>query len=332
MNRRKFIASTTLLGMGSAVMAFPAENQIIKPAALKKGGTVGLVTPASSLTRSAFEKTLTNIEALGFNVKYSDNLRVTRGFLSGTDAQRLIDLHEMFEDGEVDAIICARGGYGSARLLPHLNTNLIRSNPKPLVGYSDITALHQFIYAQTGLVTFHGPVGASDYNDFTKDYFEDVVMKGKKVKIRAEEPEVIVPGEAEGRLIGGNLSLLASLVGTPYQTAYEGHILCIEEIGESTYRVDRMLTQMVQSGVLKGVRGIALGYFTNCDARPGDRGYEQSISLMEVFRDQFGQLGVPVLAGLPFGHEEHNATFPVGVNAKIDTGKGTLKVLESAVS
>lgn len=332
MDRRKFITSTTLLGMGSAVMAFPQENQITKPVALKKGGTVGLVTPASSLSRSAFERTLSNIETLGFKVKYSDNLRVTRGFLSGTDAQRLVDLHEMFEDGSVDAIISARGGYGSARLLPHLNTNLIKSNPKPLVGYSDITALHQYIYAKTGLVTFHGPVGASDYNDFTKDYFEDVVMKGKKVKIRAEEPKIIVPGEVEGRLIGGNLSLLASLVGTPYQTSYEGHILFIEEIGESTYRVDRMLTQIVQSGLLKGVRGIALGYFTNCDAKPGDRGYEQSISLMEVFKDQFGELGVPVLAGLPFGHEEHNATLPVGVRARLDTDKGLIKTLEEAVN
>ncbi|MDW3196938.1 MAG: LD-carboxypeptidase [Cytophagales bacterium] len=331
MNRRKFIASTSLLGIGSAVMAFPQENQLIKPPALKKGGTVGLVTPASSLTRSAFEKTLANIETLGFKVKYSDNLRVTRGFLSGTDAQRLTDLHEMFENGEVDAIICARGGYGSARLLPNLQADLIKRNAKPLVGYSDITALHQFIYAKTGLVTFHGPVGASDYNDFTRDYMEDLVMKGKKIKIQADEPQVIVPGEAEGQLVGGNLSLLASLVGTPYQMTYEGHILFIEEIGESTYRVDRMLTQLVQSGALKGVKGIALGYFTNCDAKPGDRGYEQSISLMEVFKDQFEDLGVPVLAGLPFGHEEHNATLPVGVRAKLDTSKGSIKTLEAAV-
>lgn len=332
MDRRKFITSTTLLGMGSAVMAFPQDNQLIKPAALKKGGTVGLVTPASSLTRSAFEKTLSNVEKLGFKVKYSDNLRVTRGFLSGTDAQRLNDLHEMFEDGNVDAIICARGGYGSARLLPHLKADLIKRNAKPLIGYSDITALHQYIYAKTGLVTFHGPVGASDYNDFTRDYMEDLVMKGKKVKIKAEDPRVIVSGEAEGRLIGGNLSLLSSLVGTPYQTSYEDHILFIEEIGESTYRVDRMLTQIVQSGLLRGVKGIALGYFTNCDAKPGDRGYEQSISLMEVFKDQFGELGVPVLAGLPFGHEKHNATLPVGVQAKLDTEKGTIKTLEAAVS
>lgn len=332
MDRRKFIASTTLLGMGGSLLALPSEKQLIKPPALRKSGTIGLVTPASSLSRSAFEKTLSNIEGLGFKVKYSDNLRVTRGFLSGTDDQRLQDLHQMFENGDVDAIICARGGYGSARLLPQLNTDLISANPKPFIGYSDITALHQYIYAKTGQVTFHGPVGASDYNDFSKDYLEDVVMKGKKVKIKAEEPKVIAPGEAEGRLIGGNLSLLASLVGTPFQYAYEGHILFIEEIGESTYRVDRMLTQLVQSGSLNGVKGIALGYFTNCDAKPGDRGYEQSISLLEVFQDHFADLGVPVLAGLPFGHEAHNATLPVGIEARLDTKRGMIKTLASAVS
>lgn len=332
MDRRKFIASTSLLGLGSAVMAFPQNDQLIKPPALKKGGTVGLVTPASSLTRSAFEKTLSNIETLGFRVKYSDNLRVIRGFLSGTDEQRLQDLHQMFEDSAVDAIICARGGYGSARLLPTLNADLIKGNAKPLIGYSDITALHQYIYAKTGLVTFHGPVGASDYNDFTRDYLEDLVMKGKKVKVKAEEPEVIVPGSAEGRLVGGNLSLIASLVGTPFQMSFKDHILFIEEIGESTYRVDRMLTQIAQSGLLQGVKGIAFGYFTNCDAKPGDWGYEQSISLMEVFKDQFGELGVPVLAGLPFGHEKHNATLPVGIRARLDTEKGTIKVLEAAVN
>ena len=283
------------------------------------------------MSRSAFEKTLGNIEDLGFKVRYSDNLRVTRGFLSGTDDQRLEDLHAMFENVDIDAVICARGGYGTARLLPKLNLELIKGNPKPFIGYSDITALHQHIYAKTGLITFHGPVGASTFNDFTRDYLEDLVMKGKKVKIKAVEAEEISAGQAEGRLIGGNLTLLASLIGTPYQQSFRDHILCIEEIGESTYRIDRMLTQIAQSGVLNGVKGIALGYFTNCDAQPGDRGYEQSISLTEVFRDHFGDLGVPVMAGFPFGHEPHNATFPVGVPARLDTEKGMIKTLEAAV-
>lgn len=332
MDRRKFIASTSLLGVAGTLYGLPAQRPLLKPSALKKGGRIGLVTPASSLSRSAFEKTLANIEELGFEVTYSDNLRVSRGFLSGTDEQRGADVHAMFEDNSVDAIICARGGYGSARLLPELNSDLIAANPKPFIGYSDITAMHQDIYAKTGLITFHGPVGASTFNDFTRDYFEDLVMKGKKVKIKAEDPDIVASGQSEGRLVGGNLSLIASLVGTPFQMSYRDHILCIEEIGESTYRVDRMLTQIVQSGVLDGVKGIALGYFTNCDAKPGDPGYEQSISLREVFKDQLGDLGVPVLAGLPFGHESHNATFPVGVQARLDADKGLIKTLESAVS
>ncbi len=304
----------------------------IVPGALPKDATLGLVAPASAVSRSAFESALENISALGFQVKYSDNLRVRRGFLSGTDQQRVKDLHDMYLDSDVHGIMCVRGGYGSGRLLPQLDYELIRSNAKPLIGYSDITALHQAIYHKSGVVGYHGPVGASEYNDFTLDYFQDVVMKGKTTKIRSEEAKVIFEGTSEGLLAGGNLSLLASLVGTPYAMDYAGHILFIEEVGESPYRIDRMLTQLKQSGALNGVAGIALGYFTNCDQEPGDPGYEISIGLEEVFREQFADLNVPVVMGLPFGHESHNVTLPIGINAELSSKKKGIKLLERPVA
>ena len=333
MNRRHFLKASSLAAATPAIsnISLAEKAEVIKPKALRKGDKVGLVTPASALTRTAFEKAVKNLKDLGYEITYSDNLRVRRGFLSGTDEQRADDIHKMFEDPSVKGIFCARGGYGSARILPLLDYDLIRNNPKVFIGYSDITAMHQAIYAKTGLITFHGPVGASTFNDFTTDYLNDATQKGKKFKIKPES-EVLVPGEAKGRLIGGNLSLLASLIGTPYQTSYKDHILFIEEIGESVYRIDRMLTQIGQSGVLEGVKGIILGYFTDCDTDPEDEDFETSIGLSEVFEDQFAKYNVPVIQGFPFGHEEHNATLAVGIQASLDTRTGRLKMEESAVS
>ncbi len=333
MDRRNFVKASSL---GAFALTLPLQRNdqslTLRPGRLAKGSKVGLVAPASALSRSAFEQTLENIQSLDFEVTYTDNLRVRSGFLSGTDEQRANDLHQMFMDDSVEGIICARGGYGSGRLLPLLDFDIIRANPKVLLGFSDITALHQAIYHNTGLITFHGPVGASTFNDFTRDYLEDVCMKGKRVKIKPDDVDIIFEGSTAGKLIGGNLSLLASQVGTPYQPSYRDHILFIEEIGESTYRVDRMLTQLKQSKALDGVKGILLGYFTNCDAKPGDPGYETSLGLREVFVDQFESLNIPVMAGFPFGHEAHNITLPIGCMATMDTQKGKLQLTESAVS
>lgn len=334
MNRRNFIYNSAIAGLSTPFVSFGSQtNQtpsLIKPQAIPKNGTVQLITPASALSRSAFEKMLENIEQMGFKAKYSDNLKVRSGFLSGTDQQRVQDLHAAFTDDTVDGIICGRGGYGSGRLLPLIDFDLIRNNPKVLVGFSDITAVLMGMYQKSGLVGFHGPVGASGYNDFTMDYLIDTVVKGKKVKIQTDE-DALFGGECEGKLIGGNLSLLVSQIGTPYDVDYSGHILFIEEIGESTYRVDRMLTQLLNAGKLDGVKGIALGYFTNCDAQKDDPYFEFSISLDEVFKERLGSLGVPVAKGFPVGHEAHNATLPIGINARMDADKGEIKVLESPV-
>lgn len=349
MDRRSFVkksavaSAATLLTINAATAKTDNGLPLIKPKALKKGDTIGLITPASAVTRQAFEKAVENLEAIGFEVKYTENMSVRKGFLAGTDQQRLDDLHQMFEDPTIDGIVCARGGYGSARLLPHINYNLIKANPKVLVGYSDITALLYGIHQQTGLVCFHGPVGASEYSDFTAKSFEQVLMKGKtpKFEIPKEWEEIedpafqtlpIVSGTAEGALVGGNLSLMCSLMGTPYDIDFKDKIVFIEEIGESPYRVDRMLTQLLNSGKLAQAKGIAIGVFKGCETKPDDPDFALSTSLENVLKDRFGSLKIPVLYGLPIGHIDDNATLPFGIQAELDVEKATLKLLESGVA
>lgn len=348
MDRRSFVkksavaSAATMLTLNTA-HAQAVENQsLIKPKALKKGDTIGLITPASAVTRQAFEKAVENLEAMGFVVKYTDNMSVRKGFLAGTDQQRLDDLHQMFSDPNIDGIVCARGGYGSGRLLPKINYDLIKANPKVLVGYSDITALLYGIHQKTGLVCFHGPVGASEYSEFTDKAFEQVLMKGKAPKFERpkeweenEDPAFqylpIVEGTAEGALVGGNLSLMCSLMGTPYDIDFKDKIVFIEEIGESPYRVDRMLTQLLNSGKLSEAKGVAMGVFRGCETKPDDPDFALSTSLENVLKDRFGNMNIPVLYGLPIGHIDDNATLPLGVQAELDVEKASLRLLEKGV-
>ncbi len=347
MHRRGFISTAALAG-GALLAPNPSFSEpvqsagLIKPKALAKGDTIGLITPASAISRTAFESSLSNLESLGFKVRHSPNMRVKKGFLAGTDDQRIDDLHSMFEDDAVAGIVCARGGYGSGRLVTKLDYELIRRNPKVFVGYSDITALHYAIHKMTGLVTFHGPVAASSFPKSTERYFTDVIIKGKdKVKLSSVEADgsdkafdhfTINPGEAVGALVGGNLSLMVAMLGTPYDLDFKGKIVFIEEIGESPYRIDRMLTQLLNSGKLKDAAGLALGVFKGCETRPDDPDFGDSLSLKEVLLDRLQGIGIPVAYGFPIGHIDENATLPMGINAELDTSKFTLTILEEAVS
>jgi muramoyltetrapeptide carboxypeptidase len=349
MERRRFLRSSAVLSGAyllatSQVSAFRKnEMPIIKPQKLSKGDTVGLITPASAVTREAFEKAIENLEGFGFKVKYSENMRVKKGFLAGTDKQRLQDLHSMFEEPEVKGVVCARGGYGSGRLLPFIDYELIKANPKVFVGYSDITALLFAIHAKTGLVCFHGPVGASTFSGFTSEQFEDVIIKGKN-KTTIERPKKwddlddpayqlskINHGEAKGALIGGNLSLIVSLMGTPYDIDFTDKIVFIEDVGESPYKVDRMLTQILNSRKFETAKGIVLGVFNDCETKPDDPDFSQSLSLKEVLEDRFSNLNIPVIYGLPIGHIGDNATLAFGVQAELNVEKAQLKILESGV-
>lgn len=348
MERRQFFKKTGLAGL-AAGFSLPSmagrEKQVaapalIKPAALEEGSTIALIAPGSPIGDEKIKVATENMLKLGLVVKEGRNVRAKRGYFAGTDEQRLADLHWAFSDPEIDGIWCLRGGYGCGRLLPNIDYDLIRRNPKLLIGYSDITALHLAIHSHTGLVTFHGPVAASEYPDNTTNNAKAVLWQGKKghvVSLPAEsdelpgpeyKPVVIAPGQAEGPLVGGNLALLSALVGTAYSPSYRGKIVFIEDIGEQPYRIDRMLIQLFQGTDLAQAAGIILGVFNDCQPKSGSI---PSLSLEEALHDNFAHLGIPVAYGFPFGHVPYNVTLPYGIMAALDTEQGTLTLLEGAV-
>jgi len=316
------------------------RSNIIKPKRLSRGDTVGVIAPSSGVSQGNFDEALENLRNLGFKTKVGKYARGSNGFLSGTDRERLYDLHWAFRTRSIDAVWCVRGGYGASRLLPFVNYNLIKKNPKILVGYSDITALHIAIFQETGLVTFHGPVGTSNFTDYTRKHvLKTIVDPVSRYEIHLPEPpegadpslykaKVIKKGKARGRLVGGNLSLLAAMAGTPFGLKnVRGKILFIEDVSEPPYRVDRMLTQMRQSINMRSLAGIAVGVFTGGEPDPK----KPSQSLMQVLTERLGDLGIPVIYGLSFGHIRDQFTLPVGVRAELDTSKSSLTLLESAV-
>lgn len=314
---------------------------MLYPKRLAPGSTIGLVAPASpSRDDDDIRMAGEVLESLGFRVKESDNLYRRHGYLAGSDAERAADLNAMFADDGVDAIIALRGGYGASRILPLLDYDLIRQNPKILLGYSDITALLNGIFTQTGLITFHGKIAAGNFTDYSLAEFKKVLMAdATKVTIgsapnfvteegridRANRLVRMVPGRAEGRLVGGNLTLLSHLIGTPYAPDLTGKILFLEDIGESVYRIDRMLTQLLLAGQLQRVAGIVLGKFTDCNPEYSSG---SSLSLTAVLAERCGQFGVPVLRGLMIGHIDDQTVVPVGCMAELDAEAGTLRLLE----
>jgi len=340
MNRRTF-KKKLALGIPlimSPTMALGAKPRIL-PKRLRPGDTVGLITPGSYLDDEGLEKAVENIIRLGFKVKMGANIRAKRGFNAGTDQQRLDDLHLMFSDDSVDAVWCARGGYGCSRLLPYIDYQLIKKNPKALIGYSDITALLNAIYKKTGLVGFHGPVGASDFTDYTTEHFKALLMQAKnkhQIKPASENleeeelayhPKTIRSGTAEGELVGGNLSLLAAMAGTGYLPDVKGKIVFIEDIGEKPYRVDRMMTQLRQAWKLEDAAGIAMGVFADCEADEDDL----SLTLWETVKDRTENLGIPVVYGLSFGHIANQFTLPVGAKSRLDVEARSLTIMEAVV-
>lgn len=315
------------------------KSKIVKPKRLKTGDTIAVIAPASGLTPESFDKALENLGSLGLKPKVGKSARGLKGFLSADDQARLDDLHWAFSDKEAAGIWCVRGGYGAGRLLPAIDYNLIRKNPKILIGYSDITALHLAISQNTGLVTFHGPVATSELSDYTKTHVTNALMTpSAPYKIELSEynktqasnlfkTETITAGKARGRLIGGNLSLLAALAGTPYALReMKGKILYIEDVGEQPYRIDRMLTQLRQSFDMRSLAGIALGVFEDCNPRTKD-----TQTLSDVLKDRLGDLSIPVVYGLSFGHIRDQFTIPVGVEAELDATNATLTLLEAGV-
>ena len=319
----------------------PADLKIIKPRRLKKGDTLGLVAPGSFINEGELKESKDNLEALGFKVVYTGNILAKDGYLAGTDKQRADDLNEMFARKDVNGIVAARGGYGCTRILPMLDYKMIKNNPKVLVGYSDITALLFGIFKETGLVCFHGPVGISTFNKFSVDNFTDVLInpKDKLTLYDADEerkddsykPVTIRTGKARGKLVGGNLSLVVSVIGTPYDVDTENKIIFLEEVGEEPYRVDRMITQMLEAGKFEKASGVALGVFSGCKPKPDESGIISSFSVQEVLFDRLFNLNIPVVYGMSFGHITNKFTLPFGIEAELDSLEQKITLLEPAV-
>ncbi|MBW3566002.1 MAG: LD-carboxypeptidase [Acidobacteria bacterium] len=348
MHRRDF---GKLLAFGTAAAALPAPalalhdprpmrpKQIVKPKVLRPGDTVGVTSPATqAFDYDRIRVTQEQIEALGFRPKLGAHVADKHGYFAGTDENRAADINAMFADDEVDAIFFFSGGWGSPRLLPHLDYDLIRRNPKIILGYSDITALLNGIHQRTGIVTFHGPNGSSRLPKYTLEHLKRTLMSTEPIGILANPPKpedelvrrdyriiTIRPGVASGPLVGGNLSLVAALMGTPWEVDTRGAILLLEDVNEELYRVDRMLSTLRLGGKLADAAAIVFGTCSRCPVEG------PSFSLEEIMRDHFEDLGVPVMAGYAFGHISEQLTLPIGMPGTVDTTAGTITIDEPAV-
>jgi muramoyltetrapeptide carboxypeptidase len=317
-------------------------KSLLKPARLNLGDTIGIIAPASAPPDpKAVDRAAEAIERFGFKPRLGRHVRLRLGFLAGGDRERATDVMQMFVDKKVKAIICLRGGYGCSRILDRLDYDLIRANPKILAGYSDITSLHLALAKKVNLVSIHAPMLNGALADpkvpgFTKKSFFRTVMEAIPAGsicdgYQEKTISVLRGGIAEGRLIGGNLSLICAAIGTPFAPSFKGKILFFEDISEKPYKLDRMLTQLLNAGVFSQVAGVAVGVNKDCDdpnAKPGGE-YRQSGT--DVVKERLSSLRVPVVTGLPFGHVDLNATIPVGAMARLDGKRGDLIITESAV-
>jgi muramoyltetrapeptide carboxypeptidase len=298
---------------------------MILPPRLRQGSRVALVAPAGPLAPERIDIALDRCRRFGFEPVLGASARGRyRTYLAGADADRLHDMQHAIGDRDIDAIWALRGGYGTMRLLAQLDLAPLLEVPKAYIGFSDNTAVHLAIHAR-GLVPFHGPHASGDATEMSEHVLLRVLRDpgpAGALPVPPDRPAVtLAPGTAEGPLLGGNLSLLAAMCGTPAPPRARGAILFVEEIEEPAYRIDRAWTQLVLTGALDGVAGIAFGRFTNCEDFD-----------VELLRELTAPLGVPVLADLPFGHEPDNWTLPLGVRARLDAGRGTIELLEGAVS
>ena len=305
---------------------------------LRFGDTLGFIAPSGAVrTEGAIERAVEETRRMGFNVKLGESAGQKYGYLSGSDEVRARDINTMFADDEVDAIVCLRGGYGAMRILDKLDYDMIAKHPKIFMGFSDITALHIALLNRCNLATFHGPMATANWagkplDDFSRESMCRALMHAEPVGELSNPPEypkqMVNPGQAEGQLVGGNLMLIASSLGTPWEIDTKGRIIFIEEIGERTYCVDRMLTQLRLAGKFDDCAGVVFGDFADCPIEYPEFG----LSLDEIIRDVVAPCGKPIFTGLRCGHCTPKLTLPFGVKCRMDADQCILTVLESAVT
>lgn len=321
---------------------FQVHAAPIAPAALKPGDTVGLVSTGFRVLEDIdLQFAIERLQALGLKVKVGDAILKKDGYFAGTDLERAQDLNTMFKDPSVKAIFQLRGGFGSARLLPLLDYDAIKKNPKILVGMSDTTALLLAINAKTDLITFHGPNMGVPLTTFTRDYLNPLLFDGAQPSFTnpvleqddltqtQDRIQTITPGTAKGRLIGGNLVVLTSIIGSDYLPDFDNTILFVEDIGEDPYKIDRMLTQLKLAGVLDKISGFIFGKCGGCVPTTSGGSYG-SLRLMEILSTHIKPLGIPAYYGAMIGHEPKIFTLPVGALATMDASSGTITLLEPA--
>jgi muramoyltetrapeptide carboxypeptidase len=338
------VAAIPAAGAAIAARQSPGSSgpAAMLPRRLAEGDTVGIVAPASATFQSVDLAIATeSLQALGLDVKVGSHVLARHGYLAGGDQERAADINRFFGDSSIKAVLPIRGGWGSSRVLPYLDYDLIRRHPKVMVGFSDITALHLAIHARTGLVTFHGPNGIGRWDTWSLDYFKRVVFGAEAVTMgnptalsernalaqTEHRVQTLRPGTARGRLLGGNLTVLTAIIGSPYLPSFDGAILFLEDVGEDLYRVDRMFTQLKLAGLLQKIRGFVFGTCAECE--PGE-GFA-SLTLEEIFADHIAPLRVPAWSGAMIGHQMPQWTVPVGAEAEIDAGKGTIRLAAPAV-
>ncbi len=334
----------TSIGSAGLTREQTSSSALIHPPVLRAGDTVGLITPATYVADpdqlALAEKTLKYFK---LRAKFGKNVGKRTGYFSNPVGGRLDDFHDMFRDKDVRAVFCIRGGYGSGQLLERIDYDLVRRNPKIFLGYSDITAMHLAINKLAHLVTFHGPVVVSRFSNYTQNSFRKAVFELQPIgeltnpkesdELRsAHTLRAIRLGIASGQLIGGNLTLVTMLMGTPYEIETRGRLLFLEDVDEEPYSIDRMLTQLRLAGKFKEVAGVIFGECKDCRARDYKPSLSNPYSLGEVLDNAFGDLKVPVMSGLTIGHTDDQLTLPLGVQATLDAGNGTLTIKESGVT
>lgn len=354
MQRREFLKkSGSLAGVaGLAGVKAPAymspfftpPHAALKPRRLKPGDMVGLVAPASAIYQDVeVDVARESLEALGLKVKIGQHLRDKHGYLAGDDKARAEDINTFFKDDDLNGVIAIRGGWGSARLLPYLDFDAIKKNPKVLLGYSDITALHNAIHAKTGLITFHGPVGLGRWDSWSVDWLKRVLFNGEAVTMSNKKDlsdrnsltqvdnrtRTITSGKARGKMLGGNLTVLTAILGSSYVPDYSGSILFLEDVQENLYRIDRMLTSLKLAGILDKAKGVVFGMCSQCG--PGNDNYA-ALTMEEILADHIKTLGVPAWQGAMIGHDTPQWTVPFGLEVEIDAAACTVTMTEPGVA
>lgn len=335
-------AALPAIGQAAPRRRKAAPRPLAKPRRLREGDVIGLVAPASYVeSQERLDRMLATIASMGLVPKVAPNVLKRDGYFAGSDRERAASVDAMFADSEVRAIMAVAGGWGCQRILPYLDFALIDAHPKLLIGSSDITALHLALAARTHCPSVHGPNAAHSWGEGPRAAFRSLVFDAAAPTCVNPPPpadplvpnpwpiRTLRPGKARGRLLGGNLSVLTSLVGTPWLPSFKGAILFLEDTNEAEYRIDRMLTQLAQAGILREVAGVAFGQCTNCrNPVPTYTGF----NIDQVLEQHLARLGVPAFQGAQIGHIAAQTSLPVGAPVEIDAVAGSLRVLAPIVA